>query len=219
MRFSMVRAPTSLYRARMVKYYRIPESVNEALVILKRFTSFSTTRINKFDVSILPILEVANADSSSELNYTRMAQCHRILKSVYEAFGILDRFCVNFRWLSVTILVFACTTNNGATFHEFDIPEESKKAHMHVFNLRCEGFWELWHALCPTPTGMDIRRVCWGYEQWLLRRIFVVSMCLEAQVLFKITLAGLLLCKLLPVWDFDTGIWCWYDDGGAADWK
>ena len=93
----MVRAPTSLYHARMVKYYRIPESVNEALVILKRFTSFSTTRINKFDVSILPILEVANADSSSELNYTRMAQCHRILKSVYEAFGILDRFCVNFR--------------------------------------------------------------------------------------------------------------------------
>ena len=78
----MVRAPTSLYRARMVKYYRIPESVYEALVILKRFTSVSTTRINKFDVSILSILEVTNADSSSESNHAWMAKCHRILKSV-----------------------------------------------------------------------------------------------------------------------------------------
>ena len=195
----MVRAPTSLYRARMVKYYRIPESVYEALVILKRFTSVSTTRINKFDVSILSILEVTNADSSSESNHAWMAKCHRILKSVYKAFGILNRFYVNFCQLSVTILVFACTTNNGATFREFDIPEESKNAQLHVFNLRCKGFWELWYALYPTPTGMDICRVCWGYGLWLLRRIFVVSMCLKAQVLLKIALAGLLLCKQLLV--------------------
>jgi hypothetical protein len=83
--------------------------------------------------------------------------------------------------LSVTILMFACTTNNEATFFGFDIPEKSKKAQMHVLILRCKGYWELWHALCLTPTGTDIRRVCWGYELWLLRHIFVASICLKAQ--------------------------------------